>query len=125
MKPVVPLGGEVWCPLKNDKKIEDAALEFIKFTQEPARLEKICITFNYISSVRSIAQKQGQEQPDFLPFVKQMDTARSRPEEGGAEYTAVSLAARTAIQKALSGQASVAAALEAAAAQIKPLATRK
>jgi multiple sugar transport system substrate-binding protein len=125
MKPVVPLGGEVWCPLKTDKKVEDAALEFIKFTQEPARLTKICNTFNYISSVRSIAQQQGQEQPDFLPFVKQMDTARSRPEEGGAQYTAVSLAARTAIQKALSGQATVAAALEEAAAKIKTLPIKK
>ena len=86
---------------------------------------KICNTFNYISSVRSIAQKQGQEQPDFLPFVKQMDTARSRPEEGGAQYTAVSLAARTAIQKALSGQAPVAAALEEAAAKIKTLGVKK
>jgi multiple sugar transport system substrate-binding protein len=125
MKPVVPLGGEVWCPLKTDKKIEDAALEFIKFTQDPARLEKVCLTYNYISSVQSIAQKEGQEQPDFEPFVKQMDTARSRPEEGGAEYTAVSLAARTAIQKALSGQASVAAALDEAAAQIKTLPVKK
>ena len=125
MKPVVPLGGEVWCVLKNDKKIEDAALEFIKFTQDPARLEKICLSFNYISSVRNIAQKEGQEQPDFEPFVKQMDTARSRPEEGGSQYTAVSLAARTAIQKALSGQASVAAALDEAAAKIKTLPIKK
>jgi len=125
MKPVVPLGGEVWCPLKTDQKTEDAALEFIKYTQDPDRLMKICNTFNYISSVRSIAQKQGQENPDFLPFVKQMDTARSRPEEGGAQYTAVSLAARTAIQKALSGQAPVAAALEEAAAKIKTLGVKK
>jgi multiple sugar transport system substrate-binding protein len=125
MKPVVPLGGEVWCPLKTDTKVEEAALEFIKFTQDPERLKKICNTFNYISSVKSIAQQQGQENPDFLPFVKQMDTARSRPEEGGAQYTAVSLAARTAIQKALSGQAPVAAALEEAAAKIKTLGVKK
>ena len=60
MKPVVPLGGEVWCVSKTDEKTEAAAVKFITFVQDPARLEKICNTFNYISSVKSVAVKQGQ-----------------------------------------------------------------
>jgi multiple sugar transport system substrate-binding protein len=55
------------------------------------------------------------------PFVAQMDTARARSQDGGAQYPAISLAARTAIQRALTGQASVDAALKDAAAKIKPL----
>src|SRR5580704_12146525 len=107
MKPVVPLGGEVWCVSKTDEKTEAAAVKFIAFVQDPARLKKICNTFNYISSVKSVAVKQGQANPELQPFVLQMDTARARPEEGGANYTQVSLAARTAIQQALTGQATI------------------
>src|SRR6202795_1485806 len=56
VKPVVPLGGEVWCVLKGNPKVEQAAVKFIQFTQEPDRLRKICDTFNYISSIRSVAK---------------------------------------------------------------------
>ena len=125
MKPVVPLGGEVWCVMKGDPKVEAAALKFIAFVQDADRLEKLCNTFNYISSVRSVAKKQGEANPELQPFVLQMDTARARPEEGGAFYTEVSLAARTAIQQAITGQATVDAALAAAASKIKSLAAKK
>jgi multiple sugar transport system substrate-binding protein len=124
-KPVVPLGGEVWCVSKTDEKTEAAAMKFIAFVQDPARLEKICNTFNYISSVKSVAVKQGQANAELQPFVLQMDTARARPEEGGANYPAISLAARTAIQKALTGQSSVDAALSEAAEKIKTVAEKK
>jgi multiple sugar transport system substrate-binding protein len=120
-KPVVPLGGEVWCVLKGDPKVEQAALKFIEFTQQPERLRKICDTFNYISSIRSVAKQQGEANPELQPFVDQMATARARSQDGGAKYPEISLAARTAIQRALTGQASVEEALKDAAAKIKPL----
>ena len=62
-KPVVPLGGEVWCVLKGDSKVEEAAVKFVAFTQEPERLRKICDTFNYISSIQSVAKQQGEANP--------------------------------------------------------------
>jgi multiple sugar transport system substrate-binding protein len=120
-KPVVPLGGEVWCALKGDPKVEQAAVKFIQFTQEPDRLRKICDTFNYISSIRSVAKQQGEANPELKPFVDQMDTARARSQDGGAKYPAISLAARTAIQRALTGQGSVEEALKDAAAKIKTI----
>ena len=120
-KPVVPLGGEVWCVLKGDSKVEQAAVKFIEFTQEPERLRKICDTFNYISSVRSIAKQQGEANPELQPFVDQMDTARARSQDGGAKYPDISLATRTAIQRALTGEASAEAALKEAAAKIKDI----
>ena len=121
VKPVVPLGGEVWCVLKGNPKVEQAAVKFIQFTQEPDRLRKICDTFNYISSIRSVAKQQGEDNPELKPFVDQMDTARARSQDGGAKYPEISLAARTAIQRALTGQASVEEARKDAAAKIKPL----
>ncbi len=124
-KPVVPLGGEVWCVLKGDPKVEAAAFKFIQFLQDPARLRKMCDTFNYISSVRSVAHDQGEANADLRPFVMQMDTARARPEEGGAQYPAISLAARTAIQKALAGQATPEAALKDAAEKVKGLEAKR
>jgi multiple sugar transport system substrate-binding protein len=124
-KPVVPLGGEVWCVLKGDSKVEDAAMKFIQFTQEPERLRKICDTLNYISSVRSIAKQQGEANPVLQPFVDQMDSARARSQDGGALYPEISLTTRTAIQKALTGQASVEAALKEAAAKVKSILAKK
>jgi multiple sugar transport system substrate-binding protein len=124
-KPVVPLGGEVWCVLKGDSKVEQAAMKFIEFTQEPERLRKICDTLNYISSVRSIAKQQGEANPILQPFVDQMDTARARSQDGGAKYPEISLATRTAIQKALTGQASAEEALKEAAAKIKAIMAKK
>ncbi len=124
-KPVVPLGGEVWCVLKGDSKVEQAALKFVAFTQEPERLRKICDTFNYISSIKSVAKQQGEADPQLQPFVDQMDTARARSQDGGAKYPEISLATRTAIQKALTGEASAEAALKEAAAKIKAILAKK
>jgi ABC-type glycerol-3-phosphate transport system substrate-binding protein len=59
------------------------------------------------------------------PFVDQMDTARARSQDGGASYPEISLTTRTAIQKALTGQASVDAALKEAAAKIKTILAKK
>jgi multiple sugar transport system substrate-binding protein len=120
-RPVVALGGEVWCVMKNDKKIESAALKFIAFVQEPERLLKLCQTCNYVSSVRDVAQKEGKAQPDLLPFIVQMDATRARTAEGGARYSIVSQITRTAIQRALTGQVSIDASLENAAAEIEKL----
>jgi multiple sugar transport system substrate-binding protein len=124
-KPVVPLGGEVWCVLKGDPKVEEAAMKFVAFTQEPERLRKICDTFNYISSIKSVAKQQGEAKPAIQPFVDQMETARARSQDGGAKYPDISLATRTAIQKALTGQASAADALKEAAAKIKEILAKK
>jgi multiple sugar transport system substrate-binding protein len=120
-KPVVPLGGEVWCVLKGDPKVEAAAVKFVQFTQDPDRLRKTCDTFNYISSIRSVAKQQGEANPELQPFVDQMDTARARSQEGKAKYPEISLATRTAIQRALTGQASSEEDLKDAAAKIKTI----
>jgi multiple sugar transport system substrate-binding protein len=124
-KPVVPLGGEVWCVLKGDSKVEQAAVKFVEFTQEPERLRKICDTLNYISSVKAVAKQQGEANPELQPFVDQMETARARSQDGGAKYPEISLAARTAIQKALTGEASAEVALKEAAAKIKEILAKK
>jgi multiple sugar transport system substrate-binding protein len=124
-KPVVPLGGEVWCVLKGDSKVEQAAMKFVEFTQEPERLRKICDTLNYISSVRAVAKQQGEANPVLQPFVDQMDAARARSQDGGAKYPDISLAARTAIQRALTGEATAEAALKDAAAKIKEILAKK
>jgi multiple sugar transport system substrate-binding protein len=120
-KPVVPLGGEVWCVLKGNPKVEQAAMKFVQFTQEPSRLRTICDTFNYISSVQSVAKQQGEANPELMPFVDQMATAKARSQDGGAKYPEISLAARTAIQRALTGQATAEDALKDAAAKIKTI----
>ena len=118
---MVALGGEVWCVMKNDKKTESAALKFIAFVQEPERLLKLCQTCNYVSSVRDVARKEGEAQTDLLPFILQMEAARARTSEGGARYPIVSQITRAAIQRALTGQESIDACLDNAAAEIEKL----
>jgi multiple sugar transport system substrate-binding protein len=125
LKPVVPLGGEVWCVLKGDSDVEKAALKFINFTQGAEQLRKLCDTFNYISSVRNIAKQQGESNPELQPFVDQMDTARARSQDGGTNYREISLAARTAIQRALTNQITVKEALKDAAATVKSILATK
>ena len=120
-KPVVGLGGECWCVLKTSPQVEAAAMKFISFTQEPERLRKVCDTFNYISSVKSIARQQGESNPQLVPFVEQMETAKARSQDGGAKYPEISLATRTAIQQALTGQAPADQALKEAATKIKSI----
>ncbi len=124
-KPVVALGGEVWCVMKTNRNTEDAALRFIAFTQNPERLLKLCMTCDYISSVAPVAQNQGRLQPDLQPFVVEMETARARSSEGGAEYPLVSQITRTAIQKVLAGQGSIDGSLREAATEIAKLDIKK
>jgi ABC-type glycerol-3-phosphate transport system substrate-binding protein len=121
LKPVVAIGGEVWCVMKNDQKIEDAAVKFVSFMEEPERLFKLCLASNYISSVRDLAQKEGEINPDLKPYIEEMETAKPRVSEGGDSYPQISQILRTALQKVLTGQSSIDSALADAAAQIKAL----
>jgi multiple sugar transport system substrate-binding protein len=123
--PVVALGGEVWCVMKNDEKIESAAMKFIAFVQERARLLKLCQTCNYISSVRDVARKQAETEPDLQPFISQMDTARARTLEGSAKYPIVSQITRAALQRALTTQDGIGASLTHAAIEIEKLGIKK
>jgi multiple sugar transport system substrate-binding protein len=120
-KPVVPLGGEAWCILKNDEKTEAAALKYVAFVEEPARAKKFDLTVSCPSPFRNTAESEAKDKPPLEPFIRQMETARARPDEGGAKYPQVSLAARTAIQKVLSEGATIDSALDEAAAQVKAL----
>ena len=70
-------------------------------------------------------QAAGEADSQLQPFVDQMDTARARSQDGGAKYPEISLAIRTAIQKALTGEASAEAALKEAAAKIKETLAKK
>jgi multiple sugar transport system substrate-binding protein len=124
-KPVVPLGGEAWCILKNDEKTEAAALKYVAFVEEPARAKKFDLTVSCPSPFRSTAVSEAKDKPALEPFVRQMETARARPDEGGAKYPQVSLAARTAIQRVLSEGATIDAAFSDAATQIKSLSITK
>jgi ABC-type glycerol-3-phosphate transport system substrate-binding protein len=107
--------------LKGEPKVEEAATKFIQFTQDPERIRNICDMFNNISSIRSVAKKQGAANPKLQPFVDQMDTARPGSQDGGAKYSEISLAARAAIHRALVGQASAEEALRDAAGEIKAI----
>ena len=126
-KPVVPLGGEVWCVLKGDSKVEEAAMKFVAFTQEPERLRKICDTFNYIFVDQAASPSSRVKlNLQLQPFVDQMETARARSQDGGAKYPEISLATRTAIQKALTGRSQRRRrALKEAAAKIKEILAKK
>ena len=120
----MPLGGEVWTVPKTSPEMERLALDFVFWSQAPARVTQFTLANNYISSNAKIATTVAQYIPNFTTFFGQMSAARARTDEGGANYAQVSLIARAAIQKALTGQASPEAALREAADQIKAIPTK-
>lgn len=76
--------------MKNTKKIEDAAVKFVSFMEQPERLFKLCLASNYNSSVRDLAQKEGEINQDLKPYIEKMGTAKPRVSEGGDSYPQIS-----------------------------------
>jgi multiple sugar transport system substrate-binding protein len=113
------LGGENIAITKASKNV-DAAWEFIKWTQEPANLTSYIVTAGKIPSRKAVAeQKEWTSDPAVKVFVEQLAVAR--PRAYGPKYPEISAAVQDMLQSALTGDATVDAAIKAAAGKIKPL----
>ena len=113
------LGGENIAITKSSKHV-DAAWDFITWTQEPANLTPYIVTAGKIPSRKGVAeQEEWTSDPAVKVFVEQLQTAR--PRAYGPKYPEISAAVQDMLQSALTGDASVDAAVKTAAGKVKPL----
>ncbi|EFG64186.1 extracellular sugar-binding protein [Streptomyces sp. SPB074] len=108
------LGGEVWAAGDNGAEKSRKAAEVIScMVNEKNSLAWSKLT-QYVPAAKRAAAELAGEQPQMKPFVEGIAGARGRTAQLGATYPAASQALWTAVQAALSGQKSPAAALGAA-----------
>lgn len=120
--PVSPLGGEEWTiPASSDSAAVKAAWDLVNWIQQPAQLQQIDNEFGYIPAIKSVATPLLQSRPDLQVFASELDTARARTAQLGANYPKVSQIIWTAEQSALAGSQSPQAALTQAQQQINTI----
>lgn len=114
---VAPLGGEVWTvPQTGDAARQAVAAKVVACMNSDENQLAMAEQRNTIPSKTSVADTYAEQQPDQQAFVTLVASARSRTAELGAEWPTAATAIYTAIQAALTGQASPEEALDDAQA---------
>jgi len=114
---VAPLGGEVWTvPQTGDEARQAVAAKVVECMNSDENQLAMAEQRNTIPSKTSVADTYAEQQPEQQAFVTLVASARSRTAELGADWPTAATAIYTAIQAALTGQASPAEALDDAQA---------
>jgi multiple sugar transport system substrate-binding protein len=114
-KLITPLGGETAdIGAGGSTAQQQAAWEWISGLQQPATMEHITSLSFYLPDKPAVIQQYLKGGPEYTVFAQEIETARPRTTEYGANYPKVSEAIWTAIQSAITGTASVGSALSAA-----------
>ena len=117
-KLVVPLGGEVWTlPKTGDTAREQAARDFLKWSQTPEVLQQFDAKLGYVPVMKSLWPDLEKSNPQMTPFIQSLEFARGRTTDLGTKTSAHVTALGTAIQQAVLGQAPPDKALATAQAQ--------
>ncbi|WP_026122278.1 sugar ABC transporter substrate-binding protein [Nocardiopsis halotolerans] len=119
--PIAPIGGTTFTvPVNNeDPGRERVAGELVAcLTTAEAQLDWSTKGSN-VPVDREAAERYRDLVPELAPFVDQVRTARSRTEYVGTEWNTYSQAIGTALQAALTGQASPRSAMETAQARVE------
>jgi multiple sugar transport system substrate-binding protein len=112
---VTPLGGETMDIGAGGSAAQtQAAWEYIKGEQDPATMIHVTSQMFYLPTKTAVISQYLQGGPQYTEFAREIETARPRTTEYGANYPKVSQAIWTAIQAAITGTASVSSALQTA-----------
>lgn len=114
-----PLGGEFIEVVKSDSAHEKASATFAQCVTNPNNLGAWAKGQSYILPTVKSADGQAAADSALKPWVEAIAVAQGRTPDLGAKYPDTSKALYTAIQQALTGTASPAAALKSAAASLK------
>ncbi len=121
-KVIGPLGGEIWTMPKTTPEKEKAAWQFLQYIQQPDQVASWVEAINYLPAREAAMPTVLSNAPILKPFADEIATARSRTGPDSVPkpnlYPDVSLAVRTAIQEALTGQQTPEQALSTAAKQV-------
>lgn len=117
-KLVVPLGGEVWTlPSTGDSANEQAALDFLKWSQGAKVLQEFDQRMGYVPVQPALWPATEKANPQITPFIESLKYARGRTTTLGVKTTSQVAALGLAMQQAILGQKTPQAALTAAQAQ--------
>lgn len=115
---VAPLGGEVWTvPQTGNKARQAKAAEVVACMNSDEKQLSMAKARNTIPSKTTLADKFASENPKLATFTELVKTARARTGQLGAEWPGQATKIYTAIQTALTGNASPAEALKQAQGQ--------
>jgi len=120
MKSVAPLGGETWAlPDTGDKAREKIAAKMIACLNSDDTQIELGVLRQTVPTKTSAAVQDAflKQAPAMATFAEMVKTARSRTSELGTEWPKAATQIYTAVQLALTGQASPMEALKQAAAQ--------
>jgi len=119
-KVVSPLGGETFnVPNTGDKTKMGLAGKFVECLNKPATQLKIAKISGNLPADEASAATWAKSHPQVESFVETVKTARARTAELGEKWPTAATAIYTAVQLALTGKATPAAALQQAQAQNK------
>jgi multiple sugar transport system substrate-binding protein len=113
-KPSSPMGGEVWTIPQTNTASEQAAWNFIEWSQQPSVLLQYDNKMDYLSVRPAVSAIQEKQNHELSAFIDELATVRSRTQYLGALYGTYSTDVSVAIQQAILGEATPAAALASA-----------
>jgi len=112
-KVVAPLGGETFnVPQTGNKTKMSLAAKFVACLNTPAMQLKISKVSGNVPADEATAATVAQSNPQVKSFVETVKTARARTAELGPKWPTAATSIYTAVQLALTGKASPAAALQ-------------
>lgn len=113
-KPSSPMGGEVWTVPQTNSASEQAAWNFIQWSQQPNILLQFDNKMDYLSVRPAVSAIQEKQNPELTAFINELASVHSRTQYLGALYGTYSTDVSTAIQQAILGESTPAAALATA-----------
>ena len=118
-KVITPLGGETMdIGAGGSAAQQKAAWEWIEGMQKPATMEHVTSQMYYLPTKPAVVAQYLKGGPEYTVFADEIENARPRTTEYGANYPKVSQAIWTAIQAAITGTASVGSSLNTAQSTI-------
>ncbi|MBF4564331.1 ABC transporter substrate-binding protein [Plantibacter sp. VKM Ac-2876] len=115
--PVAPLGGEVWTvPVTGDKDKQAKAAKFVECISSDENQLALAEARFTVPTKTALAEQYVAKVPEMAAFTEQVANARSRTGELGEEWPEAATEIYTAIQLALTGQATPEEAFKQAAA---------
>jgi multiple sugar transport system substrate-binding protein len=119
---ITPLGGETLdIGAGGSATQQKAAWEWIQGLQQPAAMQRVASQMYYLPTRPAVISQYLKGGPEYTVFAQEIENARSRTTEYGSAYPKVSQAIWTAIQAAITGTASVNAALQTAQGTISAI----
>jgi len=103
-KVIAPLGGETMdIGAGGTPAQQNAAWQWIKGMQNPATMQHVTAQMYYLPTKPAVTAQYLKGGPEYTIFAQEIETARPRTTEYGANYPKVSQAIWTAIQAAITG----------------------